>query len=67
MNEQVEKMWADPRFQILADVEKLLNSNKIWNGKEWTYHPIHPSRYLPVAEKIRKALDDLQIEYGVEE
>jgi hypothetical protein len=61
------KMWADPRFQILAEVDKLLDSSKIWAGFEYAYHPIHPFKYRPVAEKVRRALDDLKLEYGVEE
>jgi hypothetical protein len=61
------KMWADPRFQILAEVDKLLMGSKIWGGMEYTYHPIHPDKYKPVAVKVRKALYDLQAEYGVEE
>ena len=65
--DNVVKMWADPRFQILADVDKLLNGNKVWGGMEWSYGYIHPHQYRPVALKIRKALDDLQAEYGVEE
>ena len=65
--DNVVKMWADPRFQILADVDKLLNGSRIWGGMEWTYNPIHPVKYMPVAEKIRKALDNLKKEYGVEE
>ena len=65
--DNVVKMWADPRFQILADVDKLLNGSRIWGGMEWTYNSIHPVKYMPVAEKIRKALDNLKKEYGVEE
>jgi len=61
------KMWADPRFQILAEVDKLLMGSKTWNGQEYTYHPIHPDKYKLVAVKVRKALYDLQAEYGVEE
>ena len=45
MNEKVKAMWKDPRFQILADMDKLLNGSKIWSGMEWTYHPIHPMNY----------------------
>jgi len=67
MNEQVKKMWADPRFKLLVEIDKLLNGSKIWGGMEWTYHPIHPVKYRPVAEKVRKALDDLKVEYGVEQ
>ena len=61
------KMWADPRFQILAEVDRLLNGSKIWGGMEWSYHPIHPVKYRPVAEKVREALDLVIKEYGVEE
>ena len=61
------KLWADPRFQILAEVDRLLNGSKIWGGMDWSYNPIHPVKYLPVAEKVRKALDDLKKEYGLEE
>ena len=61
------KMWGDPRFQILAEVDKLLTGSKTWNGQEYTYHPIHPFKYLPVKAKVRQALDDLKKEYGVEE
>ena len=66
MNEQVKKMWADPRFKLLAELDKLLDGSKVWGGMGWTYHPIHPVKYRPVAEKVRKALDDLKAEYGVE-
>jgi len=65
--DNVIKMWADPRFEILAEVDKLLNGSKVWGGMEYTYHPIHPFKYRPVAEKVRKALDDLKKEYGIEE
>ena len=61
------ELWADPRFQILAKVDALLNSSRIWGGQEWVYHPIHPVKYRPVAEQVRQALDALQLEYGVEE
>ena len=66
MNEQVQRMWKDPRFQILADMDKLLNGSKIWGGMEWVYHPIHPVKYRPMAERVRAELDKLQQEYGVE-
>ena len=67
MNENVKKMWADPRFQLLVDMDRLLDSNKIWGGMEWVYHPIHPAKYRPVAERIRSELRNLYTEYGVEE
>ena len=65
--DHVFKMWDDPRFEILAEVDKLLTGSKTWAGMEYTYHPIHPDQYKPVAVKVRKALDELQKEYGVEE
>ena len=65
--DHVFKMWDDPRFEILAEVDKLLNGSKVWAGMEYTYHPIHPDKYKPVAVKVRQALDDLKKEYGVEE
>jgi hypothetical protein len=66
MSDQVVKMWSDPRFQILADIDRLLDSNKVWGGMEWDYHPIHPAKYRPVAERVRAELDKLYQEYGVE-
>ena len=65
--DNVIKMWADPRFRILTQVDMLLNGSKIWKGTEWLHRPISPVKYRPVAEEIRKALDDLYEEYGVEE
>lgn len=67
MNEQVKKMWSDPRFQLLADMDRLLNGDRIWAGMDWSYNPIHPVKYLPMAKRVRCALDDLMTEYGVEE
>lgn len=61
------KMWCDPRFQMLAVVDKLLDGDKTWSGFEYTYHPIDPVKYRPVAEQVRKALEALKKEYGVEE
>jgi hypothetical protein len=66
MNKQAEAMWADPRFQLLADLDRLLDSSKIWGGMEWVYHPIHPVKYRPMAERVRAELGKLYEEYGVE-
>ena len=60
------KFWADPRFQILAEVDKLLNGSKTWGGMGWVYLPIHPYKYRPVAEMIDAELDKLRAEYGGE-
>lgn len=67
MNEKIEAMWADPRFQLLADMDRLLTSSKVWGGMEWVYHPIHPVKYLPMAERVRTELNKLHDEYGVKE
>ena len=66
MNKQAEAMWADPRFQLLADLDRLLDSSRIWGGQEWVYHPIHPAKYRPMAERVRTELRNLYTEYGVE-
>ena len=60
-------MWNDPRFQILVEVDRLLNGSKIWSGMDWSYNPIHPVKYLPVRDKVNQALADLRREYGLEE
>ncbi len=62
-----EQMWKDSRFQLLADLDRLFNGSKVWGGMEWVYHPIHPVKYRPMAERIRAELDNLYTEYGVEE
>jgi hypothetical protein len=67
VNEQVEKMWADPRFQLLADLDRLFESSKVWGGMEWVYHPINPVKYSPMAERVRAELGKLYEEYGVAE
>ena len=61
------KMWEDPRFQLYADMIQLLEGSRIWGGQDWTYHPIHPFKYLPIKERVRAALDAVKAEYGVEE
>ena len=66
-NEKLQAMWADPRFQILADLDHLFHGSKIWAGMEWIYHPIHPAKYRPMAERVRAELGKLYKEYGVEE
>ena len=67
MNEKIKAMWADPRFKLLADLDRLLDGNKIWGGQEWVYHPIHPAKYRPMAERVRAEIGKLYQEYGVEE
>jgi hypothetical protein len=67
MTPEIERMWADPLFQLLVDMDRLLNGDRIWAGQDWHYNPIHPFKYRPMAERVRAALDDLRQEYGVEE
>ena len=67
MKEEIKLMWSDPRFQVLANVLKLLEGDRIWGGQDWVYNPIHPFKYLPVRDQVRKALDAVKAEYGVEE
>ena len=65
MKEEIKLMWADPRFQVLAEVLHLLQGSRIWGGMDWAYHPIHPTKYLSVRDKVRKALDNVKAEYGI--
>ena len=65
MKEEIKLMWSDPRFQVYADVLKLLEGSRIWGGQDWHYNPIHPTKYLSVRDKVRKALDKVKAEYGI--
>jgi hypothetical protein len=67
VNEGLEKMWDDPRFKFLTDLDRLFDSSKIWGGMEWVYHPIQPAKYRPMSERVRAELGKLYQEYGVEE
>ncbi len=67
MKEEIKLMWSDPRFQVLANVLHLLEGDRIWGGQDWTYNLIHPVKYLPIRDQVRKALDDIKAEYGVTE
>lgn len=66
MNDKIKQMQADPMFQLLVDIDKMLTGSRVWGGMDWTYHPIHPVKYLPVKDKVREALDDMYKQYGVE-
>ncbi len=67
VDENVQKMWKDPRFELLVELDKLFNGSKIWGGLDWTYNPIHPVKYLPVAQKVRKEIEKLKEEYGIKD
>lgn len=64
---KVKKLWADPNFQILCGVDKLLQSSRIWTGMGWSYNPIHPVKYEKLIPQVREALDRLKEQYGVKE
>ena len=63
----VQKYQADPRFQLLVDMDRLLTGDRIWGGMDWLYQPIHPFKYRPMGDRVRQALDELKQEYGVKE
>ena len=65
MNENIKAMWADPRFKLLADLTRILDSSK-WCGMERVYHPMHSVQY-PMADRLHAELRNLYTEYGVEE
>ena len=62
----IEKMWDDPRFKLLHELDRLFESSKIWGGTEWVYQSIPAPRYQRVAEMVRVALWQLNQEYGIE-
>ena len=63
----IQKYQADPRFQLLVDMDRLLTGDRIWGGMDWSYQPIHPFKYRPMGDRVRRALDDLKQEYGIAE
>ena len=65
-HEKIKQMWADPMFELLSDIDKMLESNRVWSGQAWSYQPIHPVRYIPVKDQVRAALDAMHARYGVE-
>ena len=62
----IQQYQADPRFQLLVDMDRLLTGDRIWGGMDWSYNPIHPFKYRPMAERVQQALDDLKQEYGID-
>lgn len=63
--DKLKQLYQDPRHDILSEMSKLLDSARIWNGKEWSYSYLHPYKYLPLREKVSKELDKLASEYGI--
>lgn len=65
--ENIDKLWDDPRFQLLSEIARLLDKNKVWGGMEWTYLAIQPFQYRPLVIKIQTEIDKLANEFGVEQ
>jgi len=65
LSERLKAYWDDPRFKILSEADKVLNSNKIWGGMEWKYNPIHPFQYLPLKKMVDEELEKLAREYDI--
>ena len=43
-------------LEALNNISYGLEQSRIWGGMEWTYHPIHPFKYLPMRDKARAAI-----------
>jgi hypothetical protein len=54
------KTLIDEVQEVLVDVIRLLESQRIWNGMDWHYNLIPPFSYLPVAEKVKAILRKAQ-------
>ena len=62
--EQLSALYADPRHELLSEITKVLESSRIWAGMEYTYHPLHPTKYLPLLAKVKEELRTLAYEHG---
>jgi hypothetical protein len=47
---------------ILSEVVRVLDSNKVWNGKQYEYHSISPAKYLELKSRVELELDKLNLE-----
>lgn len=65
MNENIKQLQNDPEFQLLVEVDRVLQGSKIWGGMEWTYHPIHPVKYTALIEKVRERINNIYEKHGV--
>lgn len=41
----------------LIEMERQLDTSKVWNGQGWTQHPVHPFKYNKVLAIIRREID----------
>lgn len=61
----LDKFYADPRHTILSEVVRVLESSKVWDGTQYSYHAISPAKYIPLKEKVDLELEKLAKEYGI--
>jgi len=62
----ISEFYNDPNFIILSEVERVLQSQKVWAGMEYNYGPINPVHYKPLLDKVRDAIDSIARLYGVQ-
>ncbi len=60
------ELYKDPRHGILSEVLRVLDSQRIWAGMEFAYHPLSPTLYRPLRDKVSLELDKIAKEYGLE-
>lgn len=56
MNDKLRQA-AETMLETLAKIKYGLERNRVWGGMGWSYVPIHPTQYLPLA-------DDLEAQMG---
>ena len=60
------ELYKDPRHGILSEVLRVLDSQRIWSGMEFAYHPLSPTVYRPLRDKVSLELNKIAKEYGLE-
>ena len=63
--DKLKDLYADPRHAILSEVIRVLDSQKVWNGQSYTYYPLRPELYRPLADKVSAEIDKIALEYGL--
>jgi hypothetical protein len=63
----LKKLYADPRHAILVEVLRVLDGQRVWGGQEFTYGPIHPHAYRPLAAKVQAEFDKMVNEYETDD
>jgi hypothetical protein len=54
-----ERVDIDSVVDALSEVVRVLDSNKVWGGQSYTYHPISPAKYLALKERVELELAKL--------